>query len=181
MHGTLSDYLIELVQNSVEADARKIEITITTDRHMVMRVADDGSGMDQQTVQRATDPFFSSGQKHRRRQGLGLALLKQTAEAANGSLTIDSVLGRGTIVTVTFDMTNIDCPPPGNLARTLVECLHCADGREVVINRMTEKKTYYCKRSELAEALGGLQTAQQLKLAERYITGQEELLEGGKP
>jgi hypothetical protein len=70
----------------------------------------------------------------------------------------------------------------GNLAQAMVDCLHLAEDQDVVFTRTTHEASYQCTRSELVAALDGLQTAQQLTLAERYIAAQEAALvrEGGK-
>lgn len=179
MHFEIGDFLMELVQNSVEAGATKIEIDILETEQLTLRVTDNGSGMDEQTVQQSVDPFFSCG-KHRRRQGLGLAFLKQAVEATKGSLLIDSTPGRGTEITAVYEKKHFDCPPLGDLARTIVECMHLAENCEVLVKRAVYDSTYVCRRSELLDALEGLQSPEQLRLAREYIAAQEKaLFEGG--
>jgi CheY-like chemotaxis protein len=62
-----------------------------------IRVADTGTGMDDATLARAVEPFFSTkgiGQG----TGLGLSMVHGLASQLNGGLFIDSAPGRGTII-----------------------------------------------------------------------------------
>jgi signal transduction histidine kinase len=61
-------------------------------------VEDTGIGMDDETLARACEPFFST--KGDAGVGLGLASAESVVLALGGTLSIDSVLGRGTRVEV---------------------------------------------------------------------------------
>jgi PAS domain S-box-containing protein len=60
-------------------------------------VADTGSGMDRAVLARVAEPFFTTKEPGRG-TGLGLAMAKGFVEQSGGSLSIDSVVGRGTRV-----------------------------------------------------------------------------------
>lgn len=62
---------------------------------VVLTVSDDGCGMDEETVKRAFDPFFSSKRAGRRR-GMGLAKALRWVEASGGSIRLESRPGQGT-------------------------------------------------------------------------------------
>jgi len=66
---------------------------------VLLTVADDGPGMDAETVARAFTPFFSA-QKAGRRRGLGLPTARRYVENNGGRMWIDSRPGEGTIVTL---------------------------------------------------------------------------------
>ncbi len=120
----LAQHITDLLENSVAAGARRVEITVEedprTDR-LTVRVSDDGRGMAPETVQKALDPFWTT--RTCRRVGLGLPLLAATAQRCDGSLEIASEPGRGTSVTARFRHSHIDRPPLGNLQATLVDAL----------------------------------------------------------
>jgi hypothetical protein len=52
--------------------------------------------------------------------GLGLPLLKETAEICNGRLVLSSRLACGTRLEVEFELNHIDRPPLGDLASTFL-------------------------------------------------------------
>jgi CheY-like chemotaxis protein len=60
-------------------------------------VSDTGIGMDQRTLARVTEPFFTTKQPGKG-TGLGLAMAKGFVEQSGGSLSIDSAPGQGTRV-----------------------------------------------------------------------------------
>jgi two-component system, sensor histidine kinase RegB len=64
-----------------------------------LRFVDEGHGMDEHVVKRATDPFFTtkgSGD----RMGLGLFLARTLVDSLDGSLTIESSTGHGTTIRI---------------------------------------------------------------------------------
>jgi CheY-like chemotaxis protein len=72
-------------------------IELQPGRYVRLSVTDTGCGMDEQTMARALEPFFSTkppGQG----TGLGLSMAKGFAEQSGGGLFIDSAPGRGTTV-----------------------------------------------------------------------------------
>jgi signal transduction histidine kinase len=60
-----------------------------------MSVNDNGCGMDEETLKRAFDPFFSSKPAGRRR-GMGLAKALRWLEASGGSIRLESRVDKGT-------------------------------------------------------------------------------------
>jgi PAS domain S-box-containing protein len=66
-------------------------------RYAALEVEDDGSGMSREVQARAFDPFYTTKFIGR---GLGLATALGIARAHHGGIDVDSVPGRGTIVTV---------------------------------------------------------------------------------
>ena len=60
-----------------------------------IEVSDTGSGMDHAVLARVTEPFFTTKEPGKG-TGLGLAMAKGFVEQSGGSLSIDSVVGRGT-------------------------------------------------------------------------------------
>ena len=169
---------MDLVQNSVEAGASEIELTIReTEPQIVFSVKDNGKGMSKEVQAKAVDPFYSDGEKHaHRRVGLGLPFLIQTAEAANGHATIDSEEGRGTRIDFTAEANHVDLPPFGDFAAAATMMISQADGFELQITREVGSESYTVSRTELEETLGDLNDTQNLMLIKTYIHSQEENL-----
>jgi len=112
----LSLHILDIVQNSISAKARLIEIEIEEDVEKNMfqiRIKDNGCGMTEETAQKALDPFYTS--RTTRKVGLGLPLFKQNAEQTGGNLTITSELTKGTTVTATFIHNHLDRPSLGDI------------------------------------------------------------------
>jgi hypothetical protein len=138
----LSLHLLDIIGNSLEAGASLIEIEIVEDVNrnlLAIKVTDNGRGMDQETLRRVGDPFFTT--RTTRPVGLGIALFRAAAQRCNGDLAISSQLGTGTQVTASFQLDHIDRAPLGDLRTTLLtlvlyheQCalayLHRVNGRE---------------------------------------------------
>lgn len=117
----LALHILDLAENSLNAGATLITIEVIENLvadQLVIRVRDNGRGMDAETCARATDPFFTT--RTTRRVGLGLPFLKQAAELCNGDVEIDSSLGNGTTVTATFQHSHINRMPLGDLPNTIL-------------------------------------------------------------
>lgn len=116
----ISLHVLDIAENSIRADARRIEITLTRDlsRDLLrVEVKDDGKGMDRATLARIRDPFFTTKNK---KTGLGVPLLAQAADMTGGALTMDSSPGAGASLSVTFPWSNVDRPAIGRMADTVL-------------------------------------------------------------
>jgi signal transduction histidine kinase len=94
-----------IIANSIESYADPMgPIKITAepgDGHLRLQVNDLGCGMDEATVRKATNPFFSAKPAGRRR-GMGLAYASRLIRLNRGTLEIASRQEHGTDVTVTL-------------------------------------------------------------------------------
>lgn len=114
----LSEHLTDIVQNSTRAGARLVEIQLSIDSQWLhLTILDNGSGMSAELLQRVTDPFATT--RTTRKVGMGLALLRQSAEQTGGQLSIESSLGVGTRVQATFRLQHWDMLPHGDLPAAL--------------------------------------------------------------
>lgn len=68
-------------------------------RYVTLSLADNGTGMDSETLAHATEPFFTT-KGVGKGTGLGLAMVRGLTEQSGGTVTIDSELGKGTTVTI---------------------------------------------------------------------------------
>lgn len=116
----LSLHVLDIAENSVRADAKRIEILIAREPEIDLlriEVNDDGRGMDLETLAKIQDPFFTTKKK---KTGLGIPLLTQAAEQADGTLTVHSSPGKGTRVAVTFRWSHVDRPALGSMTETVL-------------------------------------------------------------
>ncbi len=117
----LSLHILDIVENSIAARADRIEIRIIEDTKkdlLSVEVIDNGEGMDEETVKKALDPFYTS--KTIRRFGFGLPLLAEAAKAASGHLSISSKKGKGTKIKADFQYSHIDRKPLGDMGQTII-------------------------------------------------------------
>lgn len=97
--GTLA---ISARERSVHADN---SLGLAEGEYVLLSVADTGSGMDQQTLAKAVEPFFTTkgvGQG----TGLGLSMVHGLAAQLGGGLAIDSEVGRGTTIYLWLPVTD---------------------------------------------------------------------------
>jgi hypothetical protein len=112
----LSLHILDIAQNSISAGASIIGINICENPAKdtyELTITDNGKGMNSDTLQKATDPFFTS--RTTRNVGLGLPLLKQNAERTGGSFILQSAPREGTVVDAVFVYNNIDRLPLGDI------------------------------------------------------------------
>jgi signal transduction histidine kinase len=97
----IGQVLAALLRNASEClpgAGGKVTIEALEDgEYVLVRVRDDGCGMDAETLRRAFDPFFST-KPHAK--GLGLAAARGIASQHGGSLVADSEPGRGTTLSL---------------------------------------------------------------------------------
>ncbi|MFH1549841.1 MAG: ATP-binding protein [Planctomycetota bacterium] len=112
--------ILDIVENSIRAGARVVKIVLRDNQNagtLVVTVADDGRGMTPDESSKAFDPFYTTLEG--KRVGLGLPLLKESAELTGGSVKIKSRSGSGTSLTAVFNRRHLDCPPLGDIVATL--------------------------------------------------------------
>jgi len=120
----LSLHILDIIQNSITASARDIELTIIEDVKsdlFLIKVFDNGRGIRGDRLRQVTDPFVTS--RTTRRVGLGLSLFQEAARRCGGNLEIESTTGQGTRVTAYFKYTHIDRAPLGDIQGTLISLM----------------------------------------------------------
>ncbi len=104
---TLCRSVAGLVNNGLEADSEGGFVKVTwlcEGEDLVIKVTDTGKGMDEETLQQATEPFFTTRSNG---LGLGLFLASSMADRFDGSLEIISQPGQGTTTTLRMSMARI--------------------------------------------------------------------------
>jgi hypothetical protein len=153
----LAMHILDIVQNSISAGASNIwiEVLVSIARDLLsISVKDDGKGMTPEMVAKVTDPYCTT--RTTRKVGLGLPLLRQGAEQAGGSLSIDSTVGVGTTVKAEYGLSHIDRPPMGDLANAYVLLLGANPDINIVLHYTTDEEDFSISTKELDEALDGL-------------------------
>jgi len=101
--------VINLASNAIKFTDRggrvRIRTALETDGRLALSIIDNGIGMTRAEIAHAVEPFAQTGSAYVRSDqgtGLGLPLVRAMMRLHQGSMTIDSVPGQGTTVTVRF-------------------------------------------------------------------------------
>lgn len=147
---TLTFHITDIATNSIRAGATCILLDITVNEDdMSICIADNGCGMDAETICRVTDPFYTT--RTTRKVGLGIPFLIQNAEQTGGSVTIDSRPGEGTKVTVRFITSHIDCPPMGDLPATVATLMGGNPGINICFSYRKKECVFELSTEQLRE------------------------------
>lgn len=97
----ITQVLINLIKNAVEAGAGKIVLTgkLDTTGRPQIRVNDDGHGIDEENLDKIFIPFFSLKKEG---SGIGLSLSRQIMSLHHGEISIASTDGTGTSIVLNF-------------------------------------------------------------------------------
>jgi len=97
----LRQAFLNLIINALQATPSGGSVMISTkttqDGQCEICFTDSGQGIDAAVLERIFEPFFTTKTEG---TGLGLAITRKIIETHNGTLLVDSVVGRGTVVTV---------------------------------------------------------------------------------
>ena len=90
-------------------------------RYVCLSVSDDGDGMNEATLKRATEPFFTT-KGVGKGTGLGLSMVHGLAQQSGGTLTLKSQPGKGTTAEIWLpaiepDQTGQARPLPAAIAQ----------------------------------------------------------------
>jgi two-component system NtrC family sensor kinase len=100
----IQEMLINLVDNACNAMPQGGKLMVTTretDSGISIRVSDTGTGISPENLTRIFSPFFTT-RKGSGGVGLGLYVSKHIAEKYNGSISVDSQVGTGTVFTLSL-------------------------------------------------------------------------------
>ena len=155
--------ILDIVKNSVRAEATRIEIDIDTDSEgiLTLTVTDNGCGMGEEMLKTVTDPFCTT--RTTRKVGLGLPLLKMAAEQTGGSLSIISSTEKGssgTVLRAVFDTKSIDCMPMGDIVSTVCILIAGSPDIDFIFTDKSPDRYVSLKTSELRAVLGEVSLAE---------------------
>ena len=150
----LSMHILDIVENSTRAGAKLVQIHIVEDKKrdkLFIDISDDGEGMDEDTLKKALDPFFTS--KTVRNIGLGLPLLLQASKSCEGNFSIESKKGEGTRVTADFKFSHIDRQPLGDITSTIISLIAGDPEVDFVYSHQNGDLTYMLDTREIRREL----------------------------
>jgi anti-sigma regulatory factor (Ser/Thr protein kinase) len=151
----LSLHILDIVENSIRAGARNVEVSVEEDLERDLfriTISDDGQGMDEEARRQVLDPFFTT--KRERRIGMGLPLLADAARYAGGKVDVRSEPGGGTRVVATFQHSHIDRQPLGDLAGTIETLIIGNPGVDFVFSCRGPEGEWRLDTGEIKDGLG---------------------------
>jgi two-component system phosphate regulon sensor histidine kinase PhoR len=113
----LEQALVNLLDNAVKFNKPGGEVRVDAvpgpDGHILISVADTGSGIPSNDLPRIFERFYRVDKARSREvggTGLGLSIVKHVVERMEGTIKVDSRLGKGSVFTISLP------PAPGSLA-----------------------------------------------------------------
>lgn len=153
----LSMHILDLAQNAIAAGATKLEIEVSADTRMdrlTISLADNGRGMEPELLGQVRDPFTTT--RRTRRVGLGIPMFEAAAKASGGRMAIQSATGKGTYLAATFQLSNIDRPPLGDIAATLISIIAVNPGLHLIYIQKLGDAVFILDTDEINKELDGV-------------------------
>ncbi len=149
--------VLDVVQNSIRADATLIVITVAADRKkdtMTIVIKDNGCGMTKDQITHVLDPFFTT--RTTRKVGLGVPFFQYAATSAGGNFSIESVVGEGTVVTASFILSHIDRMPLGDMTSTMHTLITLNNRIDFLYTYTVDNKSFTLDTREFRMILEGV-------------------------
>jgi PAS domain S-box-containing protein len=153
-------------------------IGLPAGRYVCLAVADSGEGMDEETLQHAIEPFFTT-KGVGKGTGLGLPMIHGLAEQSGGRFVLKSAKGEGTVAELWFPVADAAGIPtaaaPARLAETTMRSLFIVavdDDALVLMNTVEMLEELGHKVLQASTAQQALEAIQQTKDVDLLITDQ---------
>ncbi|MBN2125378.1 MAG: ATP-binding protein [Deltaproteobacteria bacterium] len=150
----LSLHILDIMENSLNAGATRIDLSIEENRRenrLRITIGDNGPGIAGEVLDRVLDPFFTT--RTTRRVGLGLSLFREASRRCGGRFRISSEPQKGTEVEATFQMDHIDLAPLGDMAGTLTGLILGNPEVDLVYRHETNGGSFHLDTREIREEL----------------------------
>ncbi len=151
--------ILDIAKNSTKAGASLTVITIDeTEDTLTLTIEDNGHGMDEETLKGVCDPFYTT--RTTRKVGMGIPLLKLSAEQTDGSFHIESKAQKdfpdshGTKVTAVFNKNHIDYTPLGDVTFSITTLIQGDPDVDFLYTHNLPECTVSLDTRELREQLG---------------------------
>jgi anti-sigma regulatory factor (Ser/Thr protein kinase) len=145
----LATYLLDILQNSIKAQAKTITLEIEIDQMISIIIKDDGVGIPKDKLKLVTSPFYTT--RTTRKVGLGLPLFKMLAEQTDGTFEIDSEVNVGTQLKLTLNDKHMDMPQIGNLGEMIYMMTIHQDSFEFIFTIKKKNNSFTYKKTEILD------------------------------
>jgi two-component system, cell cycle sensor histidine kinase and response regulator CckA len=140
----IREALANLIINAADAmpSGGKLRVrTILHNQNLIIEVIDTGIGMDEITIHRCLDPFFTT--KGDKGTGLGLSMVYGIIHRHYGNIEVESTVGKGTKISLLFPVKNVlDSKTIENREQEIPALkILCIDDNESVLDIITAMLT----------------------------------------
>ncbi|MBY2924768.1 response regulator [Rhizobium leguminosarum] len=144
---------------------------VTAGQYVVLAVTDTGSGMMQEVIERAFEPFFST-KPEGKGTGLGLSMVYGFVKQSGGHVKIYSEIGEGTTVKLYLPrsfqsedrITNVDSVPATGGTETILVAEDDEGVRTTVVEMLTDLGYYVLKAKDAQSALTVIESGAHIDL-----------------
>ncbi|HNB72420.1 MAG TPA: ATP-binding protein, partial [Acidobacteriota bacterium] len=154
--------VIKTINCDVDEDFTQWHPEVKPGRYVVLSIADDGLGMDDQTKSCIFEPFFTT-KTPEKGTGLGLAIVYGIVKQSGGHILVDSQVGQGTRFSLYFPRLQTGKLPETNQSpepvhqkgdETILVAEDDTDIRELIHEFLTEAGYRVITASDGVDALG---------------------------
>lgn len=153
----LSLNVLDIVQNSIQAGASFIQVTInvvSTSDCLTICIEDNGCGLTKEQLNCIDDPFYTT--RTTRRIGLGIPFFKHAAQICGGSFQITSCVGKGTKVIASFGLSHIDRMPLGDITATMHTLITLNPDLDFLYTYIIDNRQFSLDTREFRKILGDI-------------------------
>jgi signal transduction histidine kinase len=153
----LSLHLLDLAQNAITAGATHVRADFSADTEkdcLSLTLADNGRGMDEETIRRVQDPFYTT--RTTRKVGLGIPLFKEGAIQSGGEFSLTSRMGEGTVIRGSYRLSHMDRPPMGDMAGSVLALVMANPGLDFTCTWKLNEKTFCFDTRQIRGQLAGV-------------------------
>lgn len=166
-------FILDLCQNSIAANATKIDITINemVDRNkLFIEIIDNGSGIPKDKLESVFDPFYTT--RDTRKVGLGIPLFTEAVKAADGEVKVISTHS-GTTIRAMMKYDHIDRLDIGDIDETIL-ALIINENIEINFEYYINDSSYVFSTTKIKEILGevSILDCDVLKWLKQYLKGE---------
>ncbi|WP_431674849.1 response regulator [Rhizobium leguminosarum] len=144
---------------------------VTAGQYVVLAVTDTGSGMMQEVIEQAFEPFFST-KPEGKGTGLGLSMVYGFVKQSGGHVKIYSEIGEGTTVKLYLPrsfqsedrITNVDSVPATGGTETILVAEDDEGVRTTVVEMLTDLGYYVLKAKDAQSALTVIESGAHIDL-----------------
>lgn len=178
----LSLHVLDIVNNSIRANATFVEIAVCIHRDadkLSIVITDNGCGMTKEQLEKVTDPFYTT--RTTRDIGLGVPFFKQAALITGGDFSIVSESGIGTSIKAEFRLSHIDRMPLGDINSTIHTLIITNKQVDFLYTYEFDGRAYHLDTREFRKILGDIpmDLPEVSKYIKEYLEENQKEVDGG--